>query len=450
MPELPAAFKKRMQAQLGADYDDFYVALSGDVPSSIRLNPKKIQTSPFEDSTTIACHPNAYSLATRPSYVADPLFHAGAYYVQEASSMLLYQALDLSKDLRILDLCAAPGGKSTLVASEMTEGSLLVSNEVIPKRASVLAENITRWGYGNCVVTSAQPSIFGKLEESFDIILVDAPCSGEGMFRKEPHATSHWSEDAVETCAIRQKEILTDVLPCLKAGGTLIYSTCTFAPQENQQVIEWLLEQDDSLELYPIKNLEAFGSKALDISGVSKGGYACYPHKFQGEGFFISRLRKKGELSARSKADKEGVSFPKELEAYLNLSDDIFQNYKLQEIKGNQRLLPIDLSFLQEGKVKIVQAGVELGKLDKHGLRPAHGLALSNLIGEDVPVVELTKEEAQRYLLKEDLVKAAPIEKGWVLVRYQGVNLGWTKASQGRLNNYLPMNWRIRTQLDNQ
>jgi len=238
MLDLPKAFQKRMQEQLGSDYEAFCSALSDDVPSSIRLNPSKLKTSPFEDITAIPYHPHGYSLKTRPSYVADPLFHAGTYYVQEASSMLLYQALDLSEDVRILDLCAAPGGKSTLVASLMTEGSLLVSNEVIPKRASVLAENMTRWGYGNCVVTSSQASTFGKLGESFDVLLVDAPCSGEGMFRKDPHAIEHWSEDAVENCAFRQKEILTDVLPSLRAGGYLIYSTCTFAPQENQQVIE--------------------------------------------------------------------------------------------------------------------------------------------------------------------------------------------------------------------
>ena len=269
----------------------------------------------------------------------------------------------------------------------------------------------------------------------------------KGMFRKEAHATSHWSEDAVENCAFRQKEILTDVLPCLKAGGTLVYSTCTFSPQENQQVIEWLLAQDDSLELHPIENLEAYGAEALEISGVVNGGYACYPHKFQGEGFFIARLRKRGEPSVKSDSNKDITTFPKELEAYLNLSNKAIENYSLEEIKGNQRLMPKDIGFLQEGKIKIVQAGIELGKLDKHGLRPAHGLALSSFVGEGVPAVELTKEEAQRYLQKEDLVKDAPIEKGWVLVRYKGVNLGWTKASQGRLNNYLPMNWRIRTQL---
>jgi len=309
---------------------------------------------------------------------------------------------------------------------------------------------MTRWGYGNCVVTSSQASTFGKLGESFDVLLVDAPCSGEGMFRKDPHAIEHWSEEAVEHCAFRQKEILTDVLPSLKAGGTLVYSTCTFAPQENQQVIEWLLEQDDSLELFPIENLAKYGAEPLEIAGVENGGYGCYPHKFQGEGFFIARLRKRGESIAEPVKKKESnkalVTIPKEIQAYLNNSR-VQENFYLQEIKGNQRLLPKDIGFLQEGKVKIVQAGIELGKLDKHGLRPAHGLALSNLISEAVPAVELTREEAQVYLQKEDLVKDAPIEKGWVLVRYKNVNLGWVKASQGRLNNYLPMNWRIRVQL---
>jgi len=174
------------------------------------------------------------------------------------------------------------------------------------------------------------------------------------------------------------------------------------------------------------------------------------PHKFQGEGFFLARLRKRGEPidkpANRKESNKASITIPKEIQMYLNKSS-VQENFYLQEIKGNQRLLPKDIGFLQEGKVKIVQAGIELGKLDKHGLRPAHGLVLSTSISEDVPAVELTKEEAQSYLQKEDLVKDAPLEKGWVAVCYQGVNLGWVKASQGRLNNYLPMNWRIKVQL---
>jgi 16S rRNA C967 or C1407 C5-methylase (RsmB/RsmF family) len=249
--ELPKSFVERMQGQLGQAYTRFEQALQEPAPVSIRLNRRKLPITPLLNP--VPWTDSGHYLPERPLFTLDPRLHAGAYYVQEASSMFLEQALrqtvELSQPLQVLDLCGAPGGKSTHIASLLTEDSLLVANEVIRSRASILAENVTKWGSGNVLVTSNDPRDFGRLPAFFDVMVVDAPCSGEGMFRKDVQAIQEWSEENVKLCAQRQQRILLDVWEALKPGGTFIYSTCTWNEAENECNMAWLAEQENAQSL---------------------------------------------------------------------------------------------------------------------------------------------------------------------------------------------------------
>src|SRR5687768_8055824 len=243
--QFPQAFKKREQAHLGNQWDDFVNAHLQPSPISIRLNPHKLSSETLLPS--IPWTQYGKYLNDRPSFTLDPTFHGGKYYVQEASSMFLEQAFNQTTEttapLDILDLCAAPGGKSTHLLSLMNQDSLLVSNEVIQSRAAILSENIQKWGYCNVAVTNNDPKDFQRLAGFFDVVVVDAPCSGEGLFRKDPTASKEWSEDAVALCSKRQQRILNDVWPALKTGGVLIYSTCTYNEMENEENLKMLRER---------------------------------------------------------------------------------------------------------------------------------------------------------------------------------------------------------------
>ena len=249
---LPEPFIQSLQKLKGFDEDAFQaVHQSGGQITSVRLNPDKILNIPSSilklQLARVLWSSNGFYLKERPSFTLDPLFHAGAYYVQEASSMfleeVLKQSVDLSKPLRVLDLCAAPGGKSTLIQSVISKDSLLVSNEVIKTRVNILSENITKWGGANVIVTNNDPSDFKRLPGYFDVIVVDAPCSGSGLFRKDPNAINEWSENNVALCAQRQQRILADILPSLKEGGVLIYSTCSYSQVEDEDISNWLQKE---------------------------------------------------------------------------------------------------------------------------------------------------------------------------------------------------------------
>src|SRR5436190_4820828 len=250
MAQLPKKLLQSLQGIEGFDRDAFEsIHARSEQITSIRINPSKdfeFGISNFETGPVPWCQ-YGYYLKERPSFTFDPLFHAGCYYVQEASSMFLEQALkqtvDLSKPLRVLDLCAAPGGKSTHIQSLISPGSLLVSNEVIKSRCNILKDNIIKWGCENVVVTNNDPKDFAKLENYFDVIVVDAPCSGSGLFRKEPDAIEHWSENNVALCSQRQQRILADVWPSLKEDGILVYSTCSYSKEEDEDIVKWMNEK---------------------------------------------------------------------------------------------------------------------------------------------------------------------------------------------------------------
>ena len=269
------------------DADALIAALQTERQTSIRINPLKISNL---NLPKVPWCSSGYYLEKRPIFTLNPLFHAGAFYVQEASSMFLEQIIQpiATRPLRVLDVCAAPGGKTTLALSLLPQGSILVANEVIKSRAQILSENLLKWGHSNCIVTNNDPKNFGFLKGFFDLVIVDAPCSGEGMFRKDDNAVSEWSPENVDLCSKRQLRILYDIWDCLAAEGTLIYSTCTFNERENEDVVSrFIAENNAKCEKIALQ-------QEWNITEWEKNGaisYRFFPHKTKGEGFSVSVIR---------------------------------------------------------------------------------------------------------------------------------------------------------------
>ena len=392
-----------------------------------------------------------YYLAERPSFVFDPLFHAGTYYVQEASSMFLEQAIrqttDLGRPLRVLDLCAAPGGKSTLLQSLLSPDSLLVSNEVIRNRVNVLQENMVKWGAANTIITSNDPRDFQRLENYFDVIVVDAPCSGSGLFRRDPAAIAEWSLENVQLCRQRQQRILADCWPALRQDGVLVYSTCSYSREEDEEILDWMMEGLDAsscrLRTEPEWNI-------VETTGKKGGwGYRCYPDRLQGEGFFLGCLRKNdGGNYAWPRNKKTGAGQlvrlgRKEEEQVRNWVQPapLFFFQHQEHSYGLPLSLAEDLALLQSS-CYLKRAGVLLGKPGVREFIPEHELALSVVINRDLPAIPLSREQAIQYLRKEE-VQTDSAHRGWALVQYEGQNLGWIKVLPNRSNNYYPKEWRI-------
>jgi len=445
---LPSAFEARMQARLGDEYAAFLASLEQPACVSLRLNPHKISGSP--DLAPVPWTTHGYYLPERPLFTLDPWLHAGAYYVQEASSMLLEQAIGqhLPADTPIvaLDLCGAPGGKSTHLSSLLPEGSLLVSNEVIRGRSHVLSENLQKWGRA-AIVTQSDPSAFAKLPAMFDVLVVDAPCSGEGLFRKDAAAIDEWSEAALQLCEERQRRILAEAWPALKPGGLLVYSTCTFHPGENEQNLAWLA-REHAIESLPLSLDPTWGFEAVEAHGLR--GYYALPHRVRGEGFFLAVLRKGGSPShGRLRVPKRLPWTPVAKQNLAALAEWVeAEPEALWLMEGETcALLPGgfrgEVAALWE-RLRIVQPGLALAEVKKKDLRPAHALALSpRLRSGAFPRVDLSLDDALAYLRKADL--STPLEvQGWCLLAYQGLPLGWVKALPRRVNNYYPAHWKIR------
>lgn len=367
------------------------------------------------------------------------------------------QSCVLSQPLKVLDLCAAPGGKSTLLQSIITDKSLLVSNEVIKTRVTILSENISKWGAANVIVTNNDPKDFRRLENYFDVIVVDAPCSGSGLFRKDPDAINEWSEQNITLCSQRQQRILADVLPALKEGGVLIYSTCSYSITEDEAIADWLI---NDCHLASIKFfLEPDWHIVETVSPQHKAfGYRFYPDKVKGEGFFIAALRKagssdegwsagdletKGRLNTKSSAKSSGIT-AKEIAVihpWLKNAGDFSFVKQVEEV--------IAIPFGLEGALNIIKsalyikkAGVKLGTIIRDELVPDHELAVSTIIASTLPAIEVDKETALQYLRREE-IKLETVLKGWALLTFQQLPLGWVKVLPNRVNNYYPKEWRI-------
>lgn len=442
----PDKFIERIRQQIYLDAFQLEEALDRPSPVSIRINTAKWNHIPASSTQVPWCSSGWY-LQKRPSYTLDPLYQAGCYYPQEASSMIIGEIFEQvagdKKNIRVLDLCGAPGGKSTHLSSLIGNEGFLVANEVIRSRASVLAENITKWGIPNTIVTNNDPSAFTKLAGYFDLVVVDAPCSGEGMF-SDLIARSEWSSDNAALCSERQRRIVMDVWTSLKADGILLYSTCTFNPAENEENIKWLSEKTGAssvkLDISKYEGIQEIGYKGII-------GYGFYPGKIKGEGLFLAVVRKPGGLSKVTKC-----SFRKSVSLLTNNDVKIAENlistslnnlYRHYDIVYELSLPVVEYQFLKNN-IRIIKGGTALYKTRKDDFTPLHELALFCKIRKDAfPSVELDYPQSISFLKKENLT-LKDADKGWILLNYRGVSLGFAKNLGSRVNNYFPMDWRIR------
>lgn len=448
---LPAELIASLRGLPGFDEQAFLMVHGeGKAPVSVRVNPAKGAKAPGLALRPVPWCPSGWYLSSRPSFITEPAWHAGLYYVQEASSMFLEQVFSQHAASvaapRVLDACAAPGGKSTHLQSLMGRDGLLVSNEVIRTRVGVLSENLQRWGGANVVVSAADPRAFGHLPGYFDVVLVDAPCSGSGLFRREPEAVREWSPEQVALCGARQHRILGDLLGALKEGGLLIYSTCSYSPRENEDVLDWLCGAY-TLESLPLAIDPAWGIVETRAGVSGAFGYRFYPHRLEGEGLFMACLRKTGGAAAGVRASgRTGVSFlgsrdTELVRPWLRSPDDMACFQVGETLRAVPAALSADIAYLST-VLPIREAGIAVGQPMRKELIPDPSLALSLQVSDAVPRLELFHAQALDYVRKDELrLEGAP--RGWALVTYEGHGLGWVKVLEGRINNYYPKQWRV-------
>ncbi len=441
-----------MKHLLGEDSEAFLKALASATPVSIRLNPEKLILM-SEDKVNWCRY--GYYLSERPVFTLDPLFHAGAYYVQEASSMFIEQiiiqlGLD-KKPVRALDVCAAPGGKTTHLLSLLPNESLIVSNDVIKSRIPVLRENIIKWGNANCVITNNDSADFNSLENFFDLVVCDAPCSGEGLFRKDIDAISHWSPEHVEFCSARQKRIVSAVWNSLKSGGIFVYCTCTYNEQENEEVIGWINAQCTMHNA----QLKIIASDILISEKNEISFYRFYPHKIYGEGFCISVMKKEGIYNtAAGKIKKEKIIFTSE--KHLNiLSSWIHQPERFEFIQNGPDIMMLhkehlpDYLYLKKN-LKIGYAGTRIALIKGTGIQPAPELAFCHHLNQNIfKRCNLSKTDALRYL-KGATDFSFEANEGYYLMLYENIPLGFAKKTGNRFNNLFPREWYIRMEIRHQ
>lgn len=438
-----------MQALLPDEAEALLDALQTEPSVAVRRNLRKVAATAAANHVPW-CEWGQY-LDMRPQFTFDPLLHAGCYYVQDASSMFISHVIRQvagSEPIAYLDLCAAPGGKTTAAIDSLPDGSLVVANEIDPRRVQILRENVLKWGYPHCVVTNSDARRLGKLRDAFDIVAADMPCSGEGMMRKDEEAVAQWTPALVEQCASRQREIADDIWQALKPGGVFIYSTCTFNRAENEDIVSYLVN--------------TLGAEPVDIAvdpewGIHPGidtPYPCcrfMPHRTQGEGLFMAVVRKPGEPNAMKEprkeknrgksADKKPVdclSWLADSDGYAAVSDG---DLLCAVAKGHQQLVT------QVAKVaRTLLTGIPVATQKGKDTVPHHALSQSAALSADAfPRADLDYDKAIAYLRGEAVAMPADCPRGYVLVCYRSHPLGFVKNLGNRANNLYPKEWRVRS-----
>lgn len=447
---IPVEFKERMKKLLGAEYDEYIESYEKNRAQGIRVNTLKIDIEdftkicPFELKAPIPWEERGFYIEEeKPGKY--PYHAAGLYYVQEPSAMAVAAALGIKKGDRVLDLCAAPGGKSTQAAAYLYGEGVLVANEIEPKRARILSENIERCGIKNAIVTNNSPDELVKyFNGHFDKIIVDAPCSGEGMFKKEEAAIEEWSQENVIRCSIRQKNILKAAEKMLRPGGYIIYSTCTFSLEENEMVIEEFLDSHNNFNIVEIDKKHGFSNGFYELVGNTelKKSIRLFPHRLRGEGHFMCLLQKMDGDTGSEKLFKSNIKGG-DLKDYFAFAKE---NLKVK-IEENLYLAGENLYSLPDGipdikGLKILRSGIHLGSFKKNRFEPNHALALSLKYREAKRNVNLESgsDDVISYL-KGDTLKT-DVEDGWTIVNVDGYSLGWGKASRGILKNHYPKGLR--------
>lgn len=444
MHPIPAEFEARIREQFPDDADAFLRALDKTPLSSLRFNAAKPGAT-FPETIKVPWNEEGIILQNRPRYTLDPRLHAGCYYPQESSSMVLQwvlkQVVTETQDIDALDVCAAPGGKSLILADFLKGRGRVISNEIIRSRSLILSEVLTKWGSSNVIVTNNRPIDFGNSTMAFDVMLVDAPCSGEGMFRKDPESRSQWNAGSAQMCSIRQREILKDVLPALRQNGLLIYSTCTYSKEENEAIIRSLVETGE-YELVRWQIPEEWRIHLIEETDFFAMRFL--PHHSQGEGFFIAVLRKVApHTTARNKSKKLFLplsSSEKSALASMGIPDGNAVIAPNGELYRSPFSL-LELNSLAE-TIYITQPGVHLGKVVRGELIPGHALALATDVPCTAECLPLDELQALSYLRGESIRIQA--DSGWHRVTFDSCVLGWVKVIGNRINNYYPKEWRVK------
>lgn len=448
--KLPEDFISQIKNIMPDKSEAFFNAIGQPAEISIRFNEKKRENNILKNR--VPWCDTGYYLDSKAQFTFDPLFHAGAYYVQDASSMILnYVVKNLcNKPLRYLDLCAAPGGKSTAVVNVLPEGSLIVSNEISGSRVQVLRENIIKWGASNCVVTNNDSASLGKLTAFFDVIAADVPCSGEGMFRKDEEALAQWSLGLVKKCAECQRDIIDNIWSALRPGGYFIYTTCTYNRRENEEMVEYIIS--------------TYHASALNLElpsewGITKGidtPHDCYrfiPGFTRGEGLFLCVLKKpdKEEYTVcnmknagkNKKIHNKNIYFDR-LKDWITVPDEYEFLVNKDSLYAVLKPYTNDITFLSD-KLNVIHAGICLASIKGNDVFPSHALAFSNSINlTNWRTVDVTYPEAIAFLRGESLVLYG-LQKGYILICYGGMPLGFVKNVGNRANNIYPKEWRIRS-----
>lgn len=442
---LPQQFLERMEKMLGEEYPDFLASYGRPQYHSLRVNHLKGTDEALKGKTSFLLKPvpwtdNGYYYKEEDRPGRHPFHEAGVYYIQEASAMTPAVYLNAQPGERILDLCAAPGGKSTQIGADLIGRGLLACNEINPHRAKILSENIERMGIRNALVVSHEPAYLAeRFPEYFDRIMVDAPCSGEGMFRKNQEAIEEWSPENVEMCAARQDDILESAAVMLRPGGRMVYSTCTFAAKEDEGTISRFLERHPEFQIEEVEK----------YSGMSAGMPPCeeavrlWPHKLEGEGHFLACLKKEGQTKKKALspygeekgiAEKDCAEWHKFKEQYLKT--DFNGNYL--RFGDQLYLIPKETPSLKG--LKVLRPGLHLGTLKKGRFEPAHALALALKTEEVTAHFDLSIKRAADYISGQTF--AAEGEKGWYLITVEGFSLGWGKLAGNVMKNHYPKGLR--------
>lgn len=450
--DLPKPLLESLDRVKGFDLGAFEAThQAANPPVSVRVNNAKYNGKPVLNGCmgeAVAWCRTGHYLTHRPAFTLDPLLHAGAYYVQEASSMFIEEAVNFlglqQQAITALDVCAAPGGKSTHLQSLLHPDSVLVCNEVIASRNAILQENLTKWGAANVIVTQNDPVQLGQLGACFDLILTDAPCSGSGLFRRDPEAIAEWSPANVNLCSQRQQRILADVLPALKPNGILIYSTCSYSEAENESIADWLIQM--GMESVSLPWPDGESGVVVTHSQVSHAvGYRFFPHLVKGEGFFMAVFRK---------LEAEAPMVQRKMNSKAEKLPSLLQNW----IKPDAAVLPhkqgntwfamtaagYDFFSRVQKLLYVKKAGFAIAQEAGKDFLPEHALAMSRLINSSAFLVQQVNEaQALLFLRRQELHIDFHI-KGWYLIVYEGYTLGWLKYIGNRYNNYYPKEWRIK------
>jgi 16S rRNA C967 or C1407 C5-methylase (RsmB/RsmF family)/NOL1/NOP2/fmu family ribosome biogenesis protein len=449
--KLPTELIQSLHGITGFDESQFRHAHDEVPPVSIRLNTEKL-TDPgileqggLNIKAPIPWTRSGFYLEERPVFTLDPALHAGAYYVQEASSMFLEYLLDKvladGSGLKALDLCAAPGGKTTLLAG-MKNFKLVLANEIIRTRVNILYENVVKWGDPKIFISNNDPAHFAGLPGYFDVLMIDAPCSGSGLFRKDKDALDEWSVANVQHCAERQKRILADALPALKQDGILIYSTCSYSKEEDEDIMDYLMDHAD-LEPIDFDVPENWG--IVKTYGTKGGcGFRFFPDKAVGEGFFISCFRLKESVAREAGYGRKKTT--KNVKASVP-ANWLRQDLDLETILAGEEIYCIPVELVEDHLslrevLNVRKSGVKAGSMGRNEFIPDHELILSYLVSTEAPRMNMDKDKALQYLRKQ-VFEPGPGEKGWYIASYEGLSMGLVKHLGNRLNNYYPASWRI-------